>query len=72
MGAAGVTELHMSWVRLPLVFGTLKIKPRRHLRRDELAGEIPVVKIGAAYFTWRPHRRHPTDPAKSTLDHVDR
>ena len=60
----------MSWVRLPLVFGTLKIKPRRHLRRDELAGEIPVVKIGTAYFTWRRHRRRHTDTARSTPDHA--
>ena len=45
----------MSWVRLPLFFGTLKIKPRRHLRRDEISRKIRVMKIGSVYVTWRPH-----------------
>ncbi len=44
----------MSWVRLPLFFGTLKIKPRRQLRREELSRKIPVKKVGSLYFTWRP------------------
>jgi hypothetical protein len=41
----------MSWIRLPLFFGTLKIKPRRHLRREEMHRKIPVVKIEPAYVT---------------------
>jgi hypothetical protein len=45
----------MSWVRLPLFFGTLKIKPRRHLRRDEISRKIRVMKLGSIYVTWRPH-----------------
>ena len=45
----------MSWLRLPLFFGTLKIKPRRHLRREEIHRTVPVVKIGNAYFVWKSH-----------------
>jgi hypothetical protein len=47
----------MSWVRLPLFFGTLKIKPKRHLRREEIHRKIPMVRIGGAYFVWRPSAR---------------
>lgn len=44
----------MSWIRFPLIFGTLKIKPRRHLRREELERRVPVLKLGSAYITWLP------------------
>jgi hypothetical protein len=62
----------MSWIRLPLVFGTLKIKPRRQLRREEWTHEIPVWRLGSLYFTWRPRsydRRQPrhNDTEKRSL-----
>ena len=52
----------MSWFRLPLYFGTLKIKSRRHLRREEMHGRVPVLKIGRTYFVWKPRasRKRPT------------
>ena len=46
----------MSWIRVPLGVGTLKVKPRRHLRRDELDRKVPVIKLGSAYIVWRRKR----------------
>ena len=54
----------MSWIRVPLFFGTLKVKPRRHLRREEATGQIPVLRLGSTYITWRPRNfRRVTAPA---------
>jgi hypothetical protein len=61
----------MAWIRLRLFFGTLKIKPRRQLRREELNREIPVKKIGWVYVTWRPRSfdlKQGHDPGQKRLD----
>jgi hypothetical protein len=44
----------MSWIRVPLYFGTLKVKPRSHLRREEMYGRVPVFRFGRVYLTWKP------------------
>lgn len=43
-------------IRIPLPFGTIKIKRLRHLRRDEREGRVPVWKLGTLYILWRPRR----------------
>jgi hypothetical protein len=35
-------------LRIPLFLGTLKIKRRRHLRREEAADRVPLCQIGIA------------------------
>lgn len=42
-------------VRIPIMFGELKIKSYSRLRRSELRGEVPVTHFGGLYFVWRPH-----------------
>jgi hypothetical protein len=45
----------MSFIRIPL-FGQLKVKNSRHLRRDERHGEVPVWCVGNTCVVWRPRR----------------
>ena len=46
-------------VRFPR--GTLKIKSESRLRTRERFRDVPVVKIGFAYFVWE--RKHTAAPA---------
>lgn len=46
----------MSWIRIRLPGGTLKFKPRHHLRRREWERQVPVWRIGAVYVVWWPRR----------------
>ncbi len=36
-----------------MYFGTLKVKPRGQLRREEIYRNVPVFKVGSAYFVWQ-------------------
>lgn len=49
----------MAYVRIPLFFGTLKVKSARHMRRDEWRGEVPVRRFGELCVIWRPRRHRP-------------
>ena len=44
-------------VRLPLVFGELKIKSYSRLRAEERDRLVPVHKIGQTYYIWRSYSR---------------
>lgn len=44
----------MSFIRIPLYFGRLKVKKTRHLRRDERLREVPVWRVGSVCVVWRP------------------
>jgi len=54
----------MSFIRIPLFFGQLKVKNSRHLRRDERNREVPVWRIGNLCVVWRPREnaKGPTPP----------
>jgi hypothetical protein len=43
-------------LHIPLLFGTLKIKTRSRLRREEVTGKVPVLQVGAVYFVWMRRR----------------
>jgi hypothetical protein len=59
----------MSWVKLKLPHGTLKLKPARHLRRREREGDVPAWKIGPGYLVWTANTRAGTD--KNTHPRTD-
>ncbi len=42
----------MAWLYLKLPRGTLKIKPRSHLRSMELAGRVPLLDLGIVIISW--------------------
>jgi len=47
------SEVPMLPIRISLPGGKLKIKGFRHLRSDELARQVPVLKLGQLYVIWR-------------------
>lgn len=38
--------------RVPLFFGTLKVKTYPYLRRFERDKKVPVLNVGRLYFVW--------------------
>lgn len=46
----------MSWLRIPLFFGTIKFKNARHQRRREIEDEVPVWRVGNTCIVWWPRR----------------
>ena len=42
----------MSWLKVPLFGGVLKLKPASQLRRIEENREIPVLNLGLLYISW--------------------
>lgn len=46
----------MSYIRLRLPGGTLKLKPQHQLRSSERERRVPVWKLGGLYVVWWPHR----------------
>ncbi|MEO5806655.1 hypothetical protein [Devosia sp.] len=42
----------MSWVKLPIFDGQLKIKPYSQLRTVEIRRAVPIVRIGAIYISF--------------------
>lgn len=44
-------------IHVPLPFGLLKIKSRTNLRSAELAGQVPVWRLGEMCFVWIGNRR---------------
>lgn len=47
----------MAWLYLKLPGGTLKIKPRDHLRQVERNGDVPLLDLGPVIFSWWSNRR---------------
>ena len=54
----------MSFIRIPLFFGQLKVKRSRHLRRDERHGEVPVWRVGNVCVIWRPRQAAKDTPSQ--------
>ena len=44
-------------IRLSLWFGVLKFKHKRHLRRAERHGEVPILRLGSYCIVWWPRGR---------------
>lgn len=42
----------MSWARIRLVGGVLKIKPRWHMRTAERLRRVPVLDLGVIIISW--------------------
>ena len=42
----------MAWLYIRFPIGTLKIKPRSHLRSDEVARRVPVLDLGLVILSW--------------------
>lgn len=39
-------------IRIPLIWGALKIKDYRNLRHTERDGRVPVLRLGGVYLIW--------------------
>ena len=50
-------------VRVPLVFGELKIKSYSRLRVEERDRLVPVYKLGQTYYIWRSYSKPTADAA---------
>ena len=48
----------MSYIRIPLLFGNLRVKKASQMRRDEWHRQVPVWRVGQMCIVWRPRRRH--------------
>lgn len=44
-------------IRIPLFFGTLKIKTRDRLRREEALRKLPILRVGSLFVVWARRRR---------------
>lgn len=42
----------MSWIRLHLGRGTLRIKPKRQMRSFEVEGVVPTLNLGFCVVSW--------------------
>lgn len=42
----------MSWIRLPLGGGTLRVKPKWQMRSYELEGVVPSLNLGFCIISW--------------------
>lgn len=42
----------MAWLYIKLPGGTLKVKPRSHLRSLELNHLVPMLDLGFVIFSW--------------------
>ena len=54
----------MAWLYIKLPRGTLKIKPRSHLRSDEIARRVPVLDLGLVILSWWSRARMERDLAE--------
>lgn len=42
----------MAWMYIKLSKGTLKIKPRRHMRSMEINRQLPMLDLGVVVISW--------------------
>jgi hypothetical protein len=42
----------MSWLKVPLFGGVLKVKPASQLRYAEMHHQVPVLNLGLLYVSW--------------------
>ena len=42
----------MAWMYIKLSKGTLKIKPRHHMRSMEINRQLPVLDLGLVVISW--------------------
>lgn len=42
----------MSWLKVPLFGGLLKVKPTSQLRTVEVRHQVPVLNLGFVHVTW--------------------
>ncbi|SEP73049.1 hypothetical protein SAMN05428969_0653 [Devosia sp. YR412] len=47
----------MAWIYVKLPCGTLKVKPRSHMRRAERFGELPMLDLGVVIISWWSRKR---------------
>ena len=42
----------MSWLKVPLFGGVLKLKPTSQLRQIEIRRQVPVLNLGFVHISW--------------------
>lgn len=54
----------MAWLYIRLPGGTVKVKPRSHLRSMETNRQVPVLDLGVIVLSWWNHEHLKQDAAE--------